>query len=65
MYVTSGLSVRFLRPTPIDKPVTLRARVTDTDGPKMTVTCSLYSGEDKCATGEVYTVRVNQDAFLS
>jgi acyl-coenzyme A thioesterase PaaI-like protein len=65
MYVTSGLSVRFLRPTPIDRPVTLRARVTDINGPKMTVTCSLYSGDDKCATGEVYAVRVSQDTFLS
>lgn len=64
MYVTSGLSIRFLRPTPIDKPVTLRAQVTDISGAKMTVTCSLYSGEDKCATREVYTVRVSQDAFL-
>jgi acyl-coenzyme A thioesterase PaaI-like protein len=64
MYVTSGLSIRFLRPTPIDKPVTLRARVTMIDGPKTTVSCSLYSGEDKCATGEVYTVRVGLDAFL-
>jgi len=64
MYVTSGLSIRFLRPTPIDKPVTLRARVAKISGPKITVECSLYSGEDKCATGEVYTVRVSQDAFL-
>jgi acyl-CoA thioesterase FadM len=44
--------------------VTLRARVTKIDGPKTTVSCSLYSGEDKCATGEVYTVRVSLDAFL-
>ncbi|MHA2042904.1 MAG: thioesterase, FlK family [Candidatus Thorarchaeota archaeon] len=63
--MTSGLSVRFLRPTPIDRPVTLRARVTDISGPKMTVACSLYSGDDKCATGEVYTVRVSQDTFLT
>lgn len=65
MYVTSGLSIRFLRPTPIDKPITLHGRVTDNSGSKITVECSLYSGEDKCATGEVYTVRVSQDAFLS
>jgi acyl-coenzyme A thioesterase PaaI-like protein len=65
IYVTSGLSVRFLRPTPIDKPVTLRARVKDISGRKITVTCSLYSGETKCATGEVVTVRVDQEEFLS
>ncbi len=65
MFVTSGLSIRFLRPTPIDKPVTLRARVTEISEKKITVACSLYSGETKCATGQVFTVRVSQDKFLS
>lgn len=65
MYVTSGLSIRFLRPTPLDRPVIIRGRVKEISGPKITVECTLYSGEEKCATGEVYTVRVDQDAFLS
>ncbi|MFW9847212.1 MAG: PaaI family thioesterase, partial [Candidatus Thorarchaeota archaeon] len=65
MYVTSGLSIRFLRPTPIDRPVTLRARVSEVNGRKITVSCSLYSGETKCASGEVVTVRVDQHKFLS
>jgi acyl-coenzyme A thioesterase PaaI-like protein len=65
MYVTSGLSVRFLRPTPIDTPVTLRARVSEDSGREIKVTCSLYSGETECATGEVVTIRVDQETFLS
>ena len=62
-YVTGSLFVKYLKPTPIDKPVTLRARVKGKKGRKITVTCSLYSGETECATGEVVAIRVNQGEF--
>jgi acyl-CoA thioesterase FadM len=65
MHVTGGISVRYLRPTPLDKPVTLRARVTEMGDTKIKVSCDLYSGDVKCATGEVLTVRVDQALFLS
>ena len=65
MYVTGSLSLKFLKPTPLDKPVTLRAQVSEIKGNRITVSCSLYSGEDKCATGEVVTVRVDQETFLN
>ena len=64
MYVTASLFVKFRRPTPLDKPVTLRARVKEVDGKRITVSCSLYSGDTICATGEVVTVGVNSDEFL-
>lgn len=64
MYVTSFLSVRFRKPTPLDKPVTLRARVIDASERRMTVTCSLYSGNVECATGEVITARVDSREFI-
>jgi acyl-coenzyme A thioesterase PaaI-like protein len=57
-YVTGSLSVRFLKPTPVDKPVTLRARVKEIQGRKITVTCSLFSGDTECATGEVVAIKV-------
>ncbi len=64
MHVTAGISVKFLKPTPLDKPVTLRAKITERTEHKMTVSCTLYSGDMKCVTGEVFTVRVDQALFL-
>ena len=64
MFVTSGLSVRFLKPTPLNRPVMLKAQVKDFSDKKITVSCELYSGDMKCATGEVTTVRVDIDRFL-
>ena len=57
-YATGSLFVKYLRPTPIDKPVVLRERVKEMEGRKITVTCSLYSGETECATGEVVAIRI-------
>ena len=64
MHVTSSLTIKFLKPTPLDKPVTLRARVRETDGRKTIVDCDLYSGGEKCVLGEIVTVRVNFTQFL-
>ncbi len=64
MHVTASLSVKFKRPTPLDKPVTLRAQVKEVDGNRITVSCSLYSGETLCVIGEVVTVGVNPDVFI-
>ena len=64
MHVTASLSIKFKRPTPLDKPVTLRARIKEVDGNRITVSCSLYSGETLCVTGEVVTVGVDHDAII-
>jgi acyl-coenzyme A thioesterase PaaI-like protein len=64
MHVTASLSIRFLRPTPMDRPVTLRARVTESGGRRAVVACSLYSGDIECATGEVVTVSVDPEKFM-
>ena len=64
VHVTVSLSVKFIRPTPMDKPVTLKARVKETGKRRTTVTCSLYSGDIECATGEVETVSVDPNKFL-
>ena len=58
-YATGSLNVSYLKPTPIQEPVVLRARVTETKGKKTIVTCSLYAREDECARGEVVAVRVS------
>ena len=58
-YLTAALQGSYLRPTPSDGSVTLRARVSQTSGRKTTVTCSLYAADGaECARGEVVAVRV-------
>jgi acyl-coenzyme A thioesterase PaaI-like protein len=57
-FATASLKVDFLKPTPVDKPVQLRARVTEMHTHKALVTCSLYSDGVECARGEVLAVRV-------
>jgi len=50
--------VTYLRPTPLDLPVTLRARITESGPKKALLQCSLYSNPDECARGQVVAVRV-------
>ncbi|GAG53669.1 unnamed protein product [marine sediment metagenome] len=64
MYVTASLFVKFKKPTPLDKPVTLRARVKEVEGNRITIDCELYSGDAICATGEIVTVGVDPDIFI-
>ena len=58
-YVTGSLHVTYLRPTPMDGPVVLRARVKEVNGKSTTVTCSLFGKEEECARGEVVAVRLS------
>ena len=57
-FATASLKVDFLKPTPVDKPVQLRALVKEMHAQKALVACSLYSGGVECARGEVLAVRV-------
>ena len=57
-FATASLKVDFLKPTPVDKPVQLRARVREMHARKALVSCSLYSEGVECARGEVVAVRV-------
>jgi acyl-coenzyme A thioesterase PaaI-like protein len=57
-FATASLKVDFLKPTPMDNPVQLRARVKEMHAKKALVTCSLYSEGVECARGEVLAVRV-------
>ena len=57
-FATASLKVDFLKPTPLDKPVHLRARIKDIQERKVLLTCSLFSDGEECARGEVLAVRV-------
>ncbi len=63
-YVTGKLTVSFLKPTPLSRPVVLRAGVTDLQPRKALVSCAVYSGDIQTAAGEVTAVRFNLDKSL-
>jgi acyl-coenzyme A thioesterase PaaI-like protein len=56
--VTANLNLTYLRPTPLEIPVTLRARVTEAGPKKTLLQCRFYSNSHECARGEVVAVRV-------
>ncbi len=55
---TASLKVNYLRPTPIDSPVDIRATLREAGEKKTVLECSLSSGGERCAEGEVLAVRV-------
>lgn len=57
-YVTANLQVRYIKPTPIDQMIELRARLVKIDGRKAWVNCTLSAAGDLRASGEVLGVRV-------
>ena len=57
-YATASLTVRYLRPTPIDRLVAVRARVVETSLRRTTLACSLSADDVECVQAEVVAVRV-------
>jgi len=60
-YVTANLNISYLKPTPIEEAVELRARISKRDGRKAWVHCTLSAAGEICATGEVLGIRVDRD----
>ena len=63
-FVTASLHVDYLRPTPIDGPIEIRASVKELKGRKVVVATQLIAGGQVCARGEVVAVQVPEN-FLS
>lgn len=57
-YVTASLHVDYLRPTPIDGLLEVRARVKEFKGRKVTIVSSLFAGGEETVRGEVVVVRM-------
>lgn len=57
MYLTRSLKIDYLRPTPLNQELTLRARVVKIGERSVTVSCSLYAGDVECARSETVAVR--------
>ena len=57
-YVTASLHVDYLRPTPIDAQITIRARAGELEGRKVTVSSELLADGELCARGEAILVQM-------
>ena len=57
-YATGSLTVKYLRPTIIEVPVELRARIVEAGEKKTVLSCKLSSNGQECAVGEVVAIRV-------
>ena len=57
-FLTAALHVDYLRPTPIDGPLEVRAQVKEIKGRKVVVSSQLLAGGQVCARGEVVAVQV-------
>ncbi|RMF56251.1 MAG: PaaI family thioesterase [Calditrichaeota bacterium] len=60
-FVTASLHVDYLRPTPLGIPLTLRGRINEVKGRKVTVSITVYAGEEATATGEVVAVQITDE----
>ncbi len=57
MYVTANLNVNYIRPTPMDQELTLKAHILETGVRKTVVSCTLSTGDLECANARVLAVR--------
>lgn len=57
-YATGTLNVKYLKPTPNDKPVQIRAKVLEIKGKKVTLSCDVFSEGIKTVEANVIAIRV-------
>jgi acyl-coenzyme A thioesterase PaaI-like protein len=57
-YATASITVRYLKPTPNDQTIMLRARVFEAEGRKSKVACEVIADGVTTATAEVLGIRV-------
>jgi acyl-coenzyme A thioesterase PaaI-like protein len=61
MVTTGSLSVQYLKPTPTDIPIELRAKVEEISEKKIVISCSLFSKRKECARGQIVAIKVPND----
>ncbi|WP_286979232.1 hotdog fold domain-containing protein, partial [Pseudomonas sp.] len=57
--VTGNLGIKFIKPTPMGVPLTLRAKVEGEVGRKSRIICEVYAGDVLTAIGNSIFVRVD------
>ncbi len=60
-FVTASLKVDFLRPTPIDTTIEVRAKVKEIKGRKVALELTLSAKGEVCARGEVVAVQMPEN----
>ncbi len=53
---TKTMTIEYLRPTPLEAELTIRARVIKRGNKSRTVACSIYADGEECVKGEVVVV---------
>ena len=61
--MTGGLSVRYLRPTPLNQLIEISAEATEVDEKRTEVKGTMRCGETTTATAEAIFVRVDREKF--
>ncbi|MFK7904764.1 MAG: PaaI family thioesterase [Chitinophagales bacterium] len=57
-YATGTISIRYMRPTPNDKSIELRAKVLEIKGKKVTIHCDVWVERKKTAEANVIAIKV-------
>ncbi len=63
--VTGNLGIKFIKPTPMEVPLTLRAKVEGELGRKSRVICEVYAGDVLTAIGDSIFVRVDTEQLAA
>ncbi|MCO7578683.1 MULTISPECIES: PaaI family thioesterase [Pseudomonas] len=63
--VTGNLGIKFIKPTPMGVPLTLRAKVEGDVGRKSRVICEVYAGDVLTAIGDSVFVRVDTEQLAA
>ncbi len=57
-FVTGSLDIRYVKPTPVDTPILLKARLKEVRKERIyTLYCDVFSGQDKTVEAEVVAFR--------
>lgn len=60
-FVTASMNVNYRRPTPLGKPLELRASIRKVEGRKTFLRCTLGCEQELCADAEVLAIRIHRD----
>ena len=60
-FVTANMNINYRRPTPLGKPLELRASIRKVQGRKTFLTCTLSCERQVCAEADVLAVRIHRD----
>lgn len=57
-YATGTLNIRYIRPTPNNKPIELRAKILEIKGKKVTIQCDVWVDGSKTAEANIIAIKV-------